>query len=168
MNTSKNFFKAIRIADGKLSWNTKVIEPLGENTIEIRDREFDLSPEIQKALTNTNYNFKNMGDKDVVNFWNILENVDYNPREDSFSGRRKYIEKELSKRVDKIIHPTLSLPTTDTEIESSSDDLEGSSMKIIIPSIIIDIWTRLEVLLGLELSGHTDTLTEASSLLDEI
>ena len=28
--------------------------------------------------------------------------------------------------------------------------------------------TRLEVLLGLKLSGHTDTLTEASILIDEL
>ena len=38
--------------------------------------------------------------------------------------------------------------------------------KIIIPSNIIDIYTRLEILLGLRLSGHTDTLTEASNLID--
>ena len=40
--------------------------------------------------------------------------------------------------------------------------------KIIIPSNIIDIYTRLEVILGLKLSGHTDTLTEASKLIDEL
>ena len=40
--------------------------------------------------------------------------------------------------------------------------------KNIIPFIIIDIYTRLEVLLGLRLSSHTDTLTEASNLVDEI
>ena len=40
--------------------------------------------------------------------------------------------------------------------------------KIIIPSNIIDNYTRLEVLLGLKLSGHTDTLTEASKLIDEL
>ena len=37
-----------------------------------------------------------------------------------------------------------------------------------IPSNIIDKYTRLEVLLGLKLSGHTDTLTEASNLIDEL
>ena len=41
-------------------------------------------------------------------------------------------------------------------------------MKVIIPSNIIDIYTRLDVLLGLKLSGHTDTLTEASFLIDEL
>ena len=40
--------------------------------------------------------------------------------------------------------------------------------KIVIPSNIIDIYTRLEILLGLKLSGHTDTLTEASNLIDEL
>ena len=40
--------------------------------------------------------------------------------------------------------------------------------KTIIPSDIIDIYTRLEILLGLKLSGHTDTLTEASNLIDEL
>ena len=41
-------------------------------------------------------------------------------------------------------------------------------MKSIIPFNIIDIWTRLEVLLGVKLSGNTDTLTDASSRMDEL
>ena len=40
--------------------------------------------------------------------------------------------------------------------------------KIIIPSNINDIYTRLEFLLGLRFSGHTNTLTEASNLIDEL
>ena len=35
--------------------------------------------------------------------------------------------------------------------------------KITIPSNINDIYTRLEISLELKLSGHTDTLTEASN-----
>ena len=30
------------------------------------------------------------------------------------------------------------------------------------------MYTRLEMLLGLQLSGHSDILTEASSLIDEL
>ena len=52
-------------------------------------------------------------------------------------------------------------------IENESDNLEGQGIKIIIPSNIIDIYTRLEVLLGLKLSGHSKTLTEACNLIDE-
>ena len=51
--------------------------------------------------------------------------------------------------------------------EEASDNLQGEGIKINIPSDITDNWTRLEVLLGLKLSGHTDTLTEASNLVDE-
>ena len=55
------------------------------------------------------------------------------------------------------------------EITLDSDsDLQGEGVEIIIPSNIIDIYTRLEVLLGLKLSGHSDTLTEASNLIDEL
>ena len=50
-----------------------------------------------------------------------------------------------------------------------SNSLQGRGVeKIIIPSNIIDTYTRLEVLLGLKLSGHNDTLTEASNLIDEL
>ena len=41
-------------------------------------------------------------------------------------------------------------------------------MKINIPSNISDIYSRLEIFLGLKLSGHTDILTEASNLIDEL
>ena len=47
--------------------------------------------------------------------------------------------------------------------------LKGKGIEeIIIPSNIIDIYTRLEILLGLNLSGRTDTLSEASNLIDEL
>ena len=52
-------------------------------------------------------------------------------------------------------------------IENEPDDLQGEGVEIITPSNIIDIYTRLEILLGLKLSGHTNTLTEASNLIDE-
>ena len=47
--------------------------------------------------------------------------------------------------------------------------LKGKEIeKIITPSNIIDIYTRLEVLPGLKLTGNTTTLTEASNLIDEL
>ena len=52
--------------------------------------------------------------------------------------------------------------------ENFSDDLQGEGVKTIIPSNIIGIYTRLETLLGLKISGHTNTLAEASNLLDEL
>ena len=49
-----------------------------------------------------------------------------------------------------------------------SNDLRGDGMEIITPADIVDIYARLKVLLGIKPSGRTDTLTEASNLIDEI
>ena len=49
------------------------------------------------------------------------------------------------------------------EKTDDSDDLRGEGVKLVIPSNTFGIYTRLEVLLGLKLSGHTDTLSEASN-----
>ena len=70
-------------------------------------------------------------------------------------GGDRYIRYELDNDVARIM--------------GSNTRLKGKGIeKIIIPSNIIDIYTRLEVLLGLKLSGHTNTLTEASNLIDEL
>ena len=71
---------------------------------------------------------------------------------------------DLPKAIDKIRNPPL--PAIENVEDSSY--LEGRGVKTIIPSNIIDIYTRLEVLLGLKLSGHSDTLTAASNLIDEL
>ena len=71
----------------------------------------------------------------------------------------------LSEAIVKIRNLTLSAFES---IEDVSDDLQGEGVKIIITSNTIDIFTRLEILLGLKISGHTDTLTEASNLVDEL
>ena len=68
----------------------------------------------------------------------------------------------LPKETSKIRNPPL--PT----IENESDSLQGKGVRIIIPSNIIDIYTRIEALLGLKLSGHSKMLTEASNSIDEI
>ena len=51
--------------------------------------------------------------------------------------------------------------------DSKSGGYKQSKTNFRNPSSIIDIYTKLETLLGLKLSGHTDTLTEASNLIDE-
>ena len=46
--------------------------------------------------------------------------------------------------------------------------MEGRGLRFIIPTNIIDIYNRLEILLGLKLSRHSDTVREASNLIDEL
>ena len=77
------------------------------------------------------------------------------------SGRDRYIKFELDDDVNRILNLNTK-PKTKPKLKGRGVE------KIIIPSNIIDIYTRLEVLLGLKLSGHSDTLTEASNLIDEL
>ena len=52
MKTSDNFFKLEQ--DGnKVFWNKIPIEAFGENRLSIKDREYDINPNIQKYFTNT-------------------------------------------------------------------------------------------------------------------
>ena len=143
------------------------IIPLRGNKVRIEGKSHDLTPDIPTAFTDTKYTFNisNMNDAKVLTFHKILKTVQYDRSEDSNSKRSKSIKKKLKKRMDKILNPPLSLPPTEIENES---DLQGEAIKILITSNIIDIWTRLEVLLGLKPSGQTNCLTEASNLTDEL
>ena len=93
---------------------------------------------------------------------NIIRDLGYTGRGDRQSKRKTFFTKTLPKIVDEIQYKCFD------EITDSSDNLEGQGLKIIIPSKLINIYTRLEVLLGLRISGHTDTLTEASNLVEEL
>ena len=107
-----------------------------------------------------------MNDEDKLTVYNILKNIGfYSMRHTKGlkSARFKDAMYNLPNEIDKIRDPPL--PAIKNEINI----LEGDGVeKIIMPSSIIDIYTRLEVLLGLKLSGHTNTLTEASNLIDEL
>ena len=107
-----------------------------------------------------------MNNEDKLTVYVILNNIGFYSMRNTKglnSARMKDALNNLPKDIAKIRNPPL--PAIDNE----SDNLEGEGVqKIIIPSNIIDIYTRLEVLLGLKLSGHTDTLTEASNLIDEL
>ena len=87
--------------------------------------------------------------------YNFLTDIGYTGDVDEKTDQNKYFKKLFKQ-----------LRNIKTE---EPDNLKGLGIeKIIIPSNIIDIYTRLEILLGLKLSGHTNTLTEASNLIDEI
>ena len=49
-----------------------------------------------------------------------------------------------------------------------SNGLHGSGLELIITSKPVDALTKLELLQGIKLSDHSNTLTEASNLRDEI
>ena len=139
------------------------INTLGGDRIQIKDNIYDLTPEIYKALSYTGYTGKTMKNENVILMLNnIIRDSGYTGLGDYPSKRKTFLTITLPKLVEEIQNKTFE------EITGDSDDLQGEGVKIIIPSNIIDIYTRLEVLLGLKLSGDTDTLTEASNLIDEL
>ena len=140
------------------------IYTIGGDTIQIKDNIYDLTPEIYKALSYTGYEGKNLkNENDILMLYNIINDLGYTGIGDNKSKRKTFLTETLPRLVEDIQNRTFE------EITNNSDsDLQGEGVKIIIPSNIIDIYTRLEVLLGLKLSGHSDTLTEASNLIDEL
>ena len=99
-----------------------------------------------------------MNDLDKVVFREKLQKTNYYdrvPTKGRMSGRDKDIKKDLDNDVKRILN-------LDTKLRGRG------FKKIIIPFNTIEKYTRLEVFLGLNLSGHTDTLTEACNLIDEL
>ena len=164
MKKSKNFFNLEQYGK-EVFWNKTPIKALGENRISIKDQEYDIKPIIQEYFNNTNLTTNYMNDEDKLTVYDILKNTGfYSMKHEKGlkSARMKDALDDLPNETTKIRNPPLPA------IENESDDLQGEGVKIIIPSNIIDIYTGLEALLGLKLSGHTDTLTEASNLIDEL
>ena len=100
----------------------------------------------------TGSSMKNENDKRTL--YNFLTDVGY-----AGVGDEKTSQTKFSKRILKRFRNIKNEEPT---------NLEGQGVKNVIPCNIIDIYTRLEILLGLKLSGHIDTLTEASNLSDEL
>ena len=123
---------------------------MGVNKLRINQKVFHITPGIQKVLPDTsNIPMKKLNNKDREKFIRILESLDFEnyiaiPCE-SNSSRYKQSKTNFKKRIS-----------------------EGQGFKFIIPPNILDVYTRFEILLGLKLSGHTDTLTEASNLINEL
>ena len=140
------------------------VSTLGGDRIQIKDIVYDLTPEIYKALSYTGYTGNTMkNEADILMLNNIIRDLGYTGVGDYQSKRKRFLIEKLPKLVEEIQNRTFEEITLD-----SDSDLESQGVKTIIPSTIIDIYTRLEILLGLKLSGHTDTLTEASALIDEL
>ena len=161
--TSRNSLKITQDELGRAKILGVPIQISGSDTIKINENIYELTPEIYKGLLSTTYTGRNMKNEDgILMTYNIIRDVGYTGRGDRKSNRKTFFTKTLSKLAEEVQNKTFD------EITDHSDDLQGERVKIIISSNIVDIYTRLEILLGLKLSGHTDTLTEAFNLIDEL
>ena len=151
MKGNTDFFNIQERENGDIIWNGFPIEKAGGNKLKINEKVYNITPGVQKVLTDTpNISMKKLNDEDREKFNKISESLDFENyraiRGESKSGRYKQ-----------------------SKINFNEHNLKGQrTEKIFIPSNINDIYTTLEILLGLKLSAHTDTLTEASNLIGEI
>ena len=134
------------------------------DTIKTNEDIYELTPELYKALSNPLFTGNTMNnDDDFLMLYKILKDVKYTGSGDRSTNRKKFFTIDLPKKVSEIQNIRFDENTHDFD-----SDIKGEGVKIIIPSNIIDIHSRLGVLLGLKLSGHTVFLTEASNLTDEL
>ena len=159
MKKSEKIFETIETPEGDKTWNSIEDKKIGASRVEIGGNEYYISPELQEVFTNSSgATIQNLNIEDEVISSNIsrkLNYTKYSPQRGKISGRSNYIKRHLDSDLKKIQNET-------------AGEIEGQGMIILINSNIITIWTTLEVLLELTLSGHTDTLTEGSNLIDEL
>ena len=117
---------------------------LGGDNLRTRDNNDKLTPETDKASSYTRCTGNTMkDDSDILMMNNIIRDLGYTGVGDKQSNRKTYFTLTLPKLVEEFRDKTFDENTDD------SDSLQGEGVKIIIPSNIIDIYTRLEVLLEL-------------------
>ena len=139
------------------------INNLGGDKLRIRDIGYELTPEIYKASSYTGFTGKRTkNENDILKMNNILRDLGYTGVGHKKLNRKTFFTITLPELFDEIQNKTFD------EITDDSDYLQGEGVEIFIPSNIIDIYTRLELLLGLKISGHAETLTEASKLINEM
>ena len=148
--------------DPQRGWmlNNYPVKMLRGTEVEINDNKCNITPGLQKVFTDKTYDTaKSVSDTEKLVLRDSLLKTNYYytriPTKGRLSRRDRYIKYDLDNDVGRILN-------LDTKLKGRGVE------KTIIPSNIIDIYTRLEKLLGLKLSGHTDTLTEASALIDEL
>ena len=150
MTINNGFFKTYFDRERGWNWNGHTVKMIPGTEVKINDKVFNITPKLQKVFNQTsNIPLKKLNDQDWEIYKIFLETLNfkkYVPKSgENESGRYRYSKTNFKDR-----------------------NLEGKRVKIIIPSNIIDLYTRLEISHGLKLSGHTDTLTEASALIDQL
>ena len=140
MNILKNyitgFFKTYHNPQRGWMLNNYPIKLLRGTKVKIKDEEENITPGMQKVFTYTTDDAaKSMIDKEKLVFRDLLQKTGYynrKPTKSSSSGRDRYIENDFDNDVRKFLN-------LDTKLRGRGFE------KIIIPSIIFDIYTRLGV-----------------------
>ena len=139
---SRNSLKIIQDESSRANIFGVPIHRSEGDTKEINENIYDLTPEIYKALSSTSYTGETMkNEDDISTMYNIVRDLRYTGVDNKKSNRKTFFTITLPKLVDDIQKKTFD------EITDDSDDLQGERVKIIIPSNIFYIYTKLEMLL---------------------
>ena len=136
MTDNTGFFKTNH--DPQRGWmiNNHPMKMLRGTKVEINENKYNISPGIRKVLVDQSYDTaKSMTDNDKLISRDILQKTGYynrKPTKGRLTGRDRYIKYDLDNDVRRILN-------LDTKLRGRGVE------KIIIPSNIIDIYTRLEV-----------------------
>ena len=78
MKDSNNFFKTVEDQQSGWLWNGKTNKMLGEKNVEIENKVFNITPDIQKVFINTTEGLlKELENEDQVNFLDMMENIGF-------------------------------------------------------------------------------------------
>ena len=147
----KGFLKITEDENVQRFWNGIPVEISSNSGIEIKGKYFNITPNLGNVFTDTTgKSLKKLDKTETTTYKQLLKTPNY----------RNYKHKSGEKNSGRY-------KSTNNLLVPIIFQVRGIE-KIIIASNIIDIYTRLEIFLGLKLSGHSNTLTEASSIIDQL
>ena len=112
-NNNTGFFKTYH--DPQRGWmlNNYPIKTLRGTEVKSNDKEYKITPAIQKVFTDTSYNTaKSMSDTEKLVIRDILQKTDYYnrlPTKGRMSGRDRYIKNDLDNDVRRILNLDIKL-----------------------------------------------------------
>ena len=125
---------------GDAFWNGVFIQPLGGNGIFVENKEYVLTPNIQKYFSNTKLTIKSLkkNEKEIV--FDFLTNVGFYDVK-HIKGLNSASIRNTSYNLPKTIKNILNLPLPQMENIEEPDNLQGDGIeKVIIPTNLIDIY----------------------------
>ena len=143
LHNSLNSLKNTRDESGRANILVVPIQRSGTDTKKLYEKIYDSIPEKYKATSLTSYTGKTVqNEDDILTMFNVIKDLGYTVRRDRDSKRKTFFTKTFPNSVDEFQNKTLD------EITDASDDLQREGIKNFIPSNIIDIYTRVKILLG--------------------
>ena len=145
----KRFFQIKEDQNGQRFWNGILLEISGDSRVEIKGKRFIITPNLQNVFTDTTgKSLKKLDKTENLTYKRLLKTLIY-----------EYYELNLEKLI--LVHIKIQKISSSLLIYKAKQSKKLSFH-------LIDIYTRLEILLGLKFSGHSSTLTEVSNLISEL